>query len=558
MTRIRKGAAVKNTRWNANWIWADVTTLLLILLTLALAGAQFYARSCTDSTSSYDLSAGWVTEDGRHYALSDLPEGAVTVTHTLADMHLTDKSLCLKSSDTFIEVTVDRRKTYYYAPQQPKIIGRSYGNYIHMIPLPPQAEQITMTLTPVYAGDVPDIRSAVIETQASFIIGLYRQGLPEFFACLVMAAFGVLMILLEITAGSTLTGRAMGFLPLGSFSLLISIWTVNDTYLLQSLTGRPEIVKFICYICMMLIAYPPVSFTACAAKRRDTPLLPILAGLTVLNIAATLTLAALGIADPHTMLICSHLIILAAMCMTVFLMVQAARSHAIERRNLHAFIFGMSAALAGVGIDLLRFWLVRNSAYGVSPFTRVGVLIFLITEGTLLLHEQSRLLMEQGNAEMMKKLAYSDALTALPNRAAYYAREEAVQQTAQRCTVVMLDVNCLKTVNDEYGHTAGDQHIIAAADAIRGSLSALGTCYRIGGDEFAAILDTDDTRAAEQALAALEAAEKAYNQKTNPPVPLQIAYGFAVYSPQEMQLETAVNLADSRMYEMKRVMKARS
>ena len=55
--------------------------------------------------------------------------------------------------------------------------------------------------------------------------------------------------------------------------------------------------------------------------------------------------------------------------------------------------------------------------------------------------------------------------------------------------IVMLDVNQLKKINDTLGHKAGDELICGASACIRQVFSKYGTCYRIGGDEFAVILD---------------------------------------------------------------------
>ncbi len=331
---------------------------------------------------------------------------------------------------------------------------------------------------------------------------------------------------------------------------------MNDTYILQSFTNRPELIKILCYFCMIIIAYPPVSFVASAAKRRDSRMLPALLSLILLNFITTVILSGLGITDPHYMLIFSHINIVIAMVMTIYLMVQAYRNKTIENQFLRTILIGMSAALFGVIIDLVRFWFAKNSEYGSSLFTRVGVLIFIVAEGVYLLKEKNRMLIEQGNSQLMKKLAYTDALTGMSNRTAYYEKEAYLKKNEKNCTIVMLDINLLKTVNDEFGHAEGDRHIASAAKIISESLSGLGTCYRIGGDEFAAILDTDDAEKVEKALKSLEQASDAYNKAETPPVPLQIAYGYAIYFPKNMSVEIAANMADSRMYEMKRIMKA--
>jgi diguanylate cyclase (GGDEF)-like protein len=99
--------------------------------------------------------------------------------------------------------------------------------------------------------------------------------------------------------------------------------------------------------------------------------------------------------------------------------------------------------------------------------------------------------------ERMARLAFEDPLTGLSNRRAIDDRlEQALQETTEPVTVVMIDVNGLKQVNDEYGHATGDKALRAVADALSGATLDLpgATCARLGGDEFCVVLAGDDGR----------------------------------------------------------------
>jgi diguanylate cyclase (GGDEF)-like protein len=85
-------------------------------------------------------------------------------------------------------------------------------------------------------------------------------------------------------------------------------------------------------------------------------------------------------------------------------------------------------------------------------------------------------------------------LCRIPNRAAFLERIAAPPAAG---TVAMIDVDGLKTINDSFGHAAGDAVLQAAARALRERCGEGGTVYRIGGDEFACIWETstaDDVR----------------------------------------------------------------
>ena len=102
---------------------------------------------------------------------------------------------------------------------------------------------------------------------------------------------------------------------------------------------------------------------------------------------------------------------------------------------------------------------------------------------------------------------YHDALTGLRNRRAY--EEELALELARHrryhrpLTLVLLDLNGLKTVNDTYGHPAGDAIIRQAAEAMVRTTRIPDRCYRLGGDEFAIILPETAVGQASNVLAHL-------------------------------------------------------
>jgi diguanylate cyclase (GGDEF)-like protein len=107
-----------------------------------------------------------------------------------------------------------------------------------------------------------------------------------------------------------------------------------------------------------------------------------------------------------------------------------------------------------------------------------------------------------------------DSLTGLPNRALFLDRlslagERSSRRAASPFTVLFIDVDDFKVVNDSLGHLVGDRLLTAVADRIARALRSHDTVARLGGDEFAVLIeDSDDgiaTAAAERVLSALQA-----------------------------------------------------
>jgi diguanylate cyclase (GGDEF)-like protein len=96
-------------------------------------------------------------------------------------------------------------------------------------------------------------------------------------------------------------------------------------------------------------------------------------------------------------------------------------------------------------------------------------------------------------AAEMNRMAYHDALTGLPNRKMFLERAELAVAAAQDAdgdvAVLFLDLDGFKAINDRYGHGAGDALLVEVAGRLRGALRDVDLVGRIGGDEFAVLIE---------------------------------------------------------------------
>lgn len=108
-------------------------------------------------------------------------------------------------------------------------------------------------------------------------------------------------------------------------------------------------------------------------------------------------------------------------------------------------------------------------------------------------------------AQKIRHAAHHDALTGLPNRAQFNARleetVEAVQAGGSSHSLLLLDLDRFKPVNDTFGHDVGDELLKQVADRLRGCLRSSDLVARLGGDEFAVILTCPASQPAEHETA---------------------------------------------------------
>lgn len=155
-------------------------------------------------------------------------------------------------------------------------------------------------------------------------------------------------------------------------------------------------------------------------------------------------------------------------------------------------------------------------------------------------------------------IAHFDALTNLPNRRLLTDRLQQgmhqMQRRGKRLAVVFLDLDGFKAINDNYGHSAGDQLLIALASHMKEALREGDTLARIGGDEFVAVLiDLDETEDCVPLLMRLLAAAANPLQLGNST--LQVSASLGVTFSTHAGDETADQLlreADQAMYLAKR------
>ncbi|OUS31891.1 hypothetical protein A9Q99_02005 [Gammaproteobacteria bacterium 45_16_T64] len=101
---------------------------------------------------------------------------------------------------------------------------------------------------------------------------------------------------------------------------------------------------------------------------------------------------------------------------------------------------------------------------------------------------------KKSDEEKIRRLAYFDALTGIPNRSLFNERlEKTIAQASRNNTsaaVLFLDLDRFKPINDSFGHAAGDQLLTSVASRLQGCIREEDTVARMGGDEFAIVLSS--------------------------------------------------------------------
>ena len=331
---------------------------------------------------------------------------------------------------------------------------------------------------------------------------------------------------------------------------ICATWCALDSSLAQQLTGMSPVVCYLSFYAFMTLAVPTVHFVRNTGQMRRFRSLDVCLFLFYLNAVVQSLLDFFGVFSFIDMLVVTHILLAGGTALVTILMLREyARTH---QREILAALTAVIFLAAGGLLAILLYWLLKVPYYGA--IFELGILIHIIWLLCTLVNSTVNNLRFKTEAAVYQRLSQEDCLTGLANRRSfdeYLAGLETTPNTEGNTALIFMDLNGLKHVNDQFGHNVGDELIIAAARCIEGSFSEMGTCFRIGGDEFAAIL-TDPTGTPEDWQNRLEESVRQYNQAARHQ--LSIACGASLLRDEQGQTKRLSDWkyeADQAMYACK-------
>lgn len=156
---------------------------------------------------------------------------------------------------------------------------------------------------------------------------------------------------------------------------------------------------------------------------------------------------------------------------------------------------------------------------------------------------------EKKREELLLRIAMTDELTRIFNRRSYEEdllkyKENGIQKDF---VILSADVNGLKRVNDTKGHAGGDELIKGVADCLVLAVGKKGKVYRIGGDEFVAMLNTDDPEKLCREIEKRAGQWRGYYSDT-----LSVSIGYASHADNpDLDIDMLEKKADDEMYQSK-------
>ena len=422
-------------------------------------------------------------------------------------------------------------------------------NCAAMLPGSYNGETVSLTYAPV-SGEAIYLDMVNVSSQLDIFFYYCSKNVITLFVIFVM-------VVLSITTVSTslylyhLQVKEKRFIDIACFLLFCGCWFLTDSPLAQVFGGSSPFIRYLSFYAFMIMSVPILYFMKHTDCMKEHKIIDVFICLFYGNILLQSVLNYLGIFNFINMLPLTHFLLFAEVAMLLWILTDTYRQN--HNSELYAILIAF-AVLGGGGVfSLLLYWILKTSYYEV--FYEFGIIIFILMLIRMLVIAMVENLNFHTETLVYQRLALEDSLTGLKNRRAF---DELLSQLEHTCNsydnliLIFMDLNDLKKINDTYGHRAGDELIMAAAHCIINAYSAIGTCFRIGGDEFCAVIP--NTSLSEKELFdRLDEELQSYN-KRNTKYMVSLARGLSNIRDEHGNLKTVSNWkteADMKMYENK-------
>ncbi len=400
-----------------------------------------------------------------------------------------DSILAFPNAYQDVDVNVRGVHRYTYCGYLPYSKRRMNTNGLCVVPL--QMEDSGKIIEISFQSPVKEAQlylpAFYIGTEALMILESFRSNVLTLGITGIMIFFALLLLAMGIREWMERGKNGRILLHTSVFMLLSSIWSAANSQVLYLGSQREMLLGYLSFQSFMLLPVILPIFYGDVLEEQGW-FLHKLSGVAAANFILQNILHLMGKFQYIQMMPITYMVLL----FTLFALAGISIREYAKRKSFYTAGFFM-ATIAFLGfyfLDVLRFFYFMP--LDNAKFFRYGVLACIVVTVWIFAKRIRCYVAVEVENRVYKELALRDVLTHLPNRAALEKRIEALEESGALCptlTVILMDVNGLKPVNDTEGHGAGDQLLCEAAKSIQEAFpEEKDAWYRLGGDEFVVLL----------------------------------------------------------------------
>ncbi len=506
-----------------------------------------------------ETNEGWMLKEAKTaYSIEKLPKmfsgvtGIGTLFRQLPENLNSNSILAFENYFQDVQVNIDGEERYSYNGLLSNMDRRLNTNFFCMVDLDEADRGKAIEVTFRTPSDKENIALPrfTIGTEMGILLEFFRLDVFSLVFSGIMVFFAVLFFAIFIRERC---GKGENCKILAHSAILMalsSIWSISNSTVVHMCVHNDILLAFLSFHSFMLLPVAiPIFY--CDVLEGHKKFLYRLAGAAFLNFFLQNIFFFVGKFQYIEMMQITFIVLL----FIIFALMGISIREFIKRDfNCTAGFFIATAVFGGFYIlDVFRFF--YYVPLDNAMFFRYGVLTFIAIIFWIFAKRMLCYVEVEVENRVYKELALRDVLTHLPNRTALEKRIKSLEEKERVCssfTVILMDVNGLKPVNDKSGHGAGDRLLCEAAKSIQEAFpEEKDAWYRLGGDEFIVLMTETELHNEECQQRLLKATEKWKNADYGP---ISISCGSKTVKNLKITREAVGHLmheADQMMYKNK-------
>ena len=452
------------------------------------------------------------------------------------------------SNHSYVKAYLNGELIYSYGSKEDIPFGKSPGSTWNMISIleAQEGDYLSITVTCPYDKYSGSFENIWLGTRGQLSYYVYHYDGYLGMISMVPGVAGIFIILFFLLFTKSLNKGK--YIAVALAFIDISVWGMTECRAIELLFNgvTPFFAQFDNLVSFLMIT--PCVITAMMAMGyiENKGLYRVVCytdcGITVVLLALQL----LGIYDLSELISLVHI----EMAVNLIVIVTSLFRHIGDKDRSYkvlAVLFTASGIVSGA-LDALNYYLFHSLPNGFFLVLEFILLMF-ITGGatTKRLFAMNTERIEQ---RVYAHMAFYDQLTGLGNGRKMERDLAKLMEEKQEATILFADMNGLKAINDNLGHSEGDRALTRMAEALMEVFGEETLLYRIGGDEYSAILPGIDLAQAEELCQAVNT--RLEDASTELGSPISMAYGLSFYTgAEDLDVAECVREADHRMYEKK-------
>ena len=496
--------------------------------------------------------------------------------HTLPNLTVPAAALRIHTTRSCIDVYMDDELIYSFGYDYAER-GDSVPNGYHypILPAGYNGSQVRIVLTgqtgsafsgiePVYMGNRQDL----VQEQIRNVTFPLFAGVFLCLFSLIVLVLGAYLFFFHDRSGRGTDQFRMLFSAAICLDMGIYILTRADLFFF--VTSSLAVASALEYITLYMLGILVAALFMTVTDGRVRTICGLSAMLNAALFSVTLLLHALNILHMNKTLLFYHFVVIVeVIVMTVFYVRQYLAGRGKEkiividtvakdagRKAGNIISLGMLCLIFLLFADVVRYNVMKYfSARGTSEkgllLTTVGALVFVFSLLLNYFYYNIEIIHEDNKNRTLENLAYTDALTGCASRTRCEQMLRELERYKGDFSIISLDLNRLKFVNDNLGHAEGDRLLRGFGAMLKACFRDTDLAGRMGGDEFIVIVKDAPDDLCRYKMYQLERLMRVRN-KEEKAFQYSVAYGYAdSWETKGKKPMEVYNLADERMYEMK-------